>query len=128
MVEALLKTVELPQLQFIDKLGVVQFLDKVVDLPVVCNVVKLIVVRQRHRSRGLRGGASARRGADRDVPVPQIEKFFVEVIQLVREVEQIVWHRAIDHVGNHEGDPARALRRRADRGVLVPQIMVKLWR
>ena len=33
--------------------------------------------------------------------MPQIEKFFVEVIQLLREVEQILWHRATDHGGNH---------------------------
>ena len=44
-----------------------------------------------------------RRRADRGAPVPLIEKFFVEVIQLVPEVEQIVWHHATDHGGNRGG-------------------------
>ena len=39
---------------------VVQFLDKDVDVPLVCDVAGLIVVCQRHRSWGNRGGGAAR--------------------------------------------------------------------
>ena len=78
------KVVDVLVLQVV--VGAVQFLDKVVDLPVVCNVVVPIVVRQCHRSWVF----SARRGAHRDVPVLQIEKFFVEVNQLPQIMEEIM--------------------------------------
>ena len=50
--------------------GVVQFLNKVVFVPIVVQRQVL--------------------GSDRGVPVPQIMEVFVEVTQLVRDVEQIV--------------------------------------
>ena len=47
--------------------------DQGVFVEVIQLVVELIVWCQCHRSRGLRGGDSARRGSDRGAPVPKIK-------------------------------------------------------
>ena len=64
------ETVEIPQLQFIDKPGVVQFLDKVVVVPVVVQRQVL--------------------GSDHCVPASQTMDF-VEVIPFVRVTPTVRW-------------------------------------